>query len=330
MTNTEFADPFWFLALPGVAALAYFYFKKEKTHHAALRLPGIAAFEGLESWRGKLRRALPILRLLALASIIVALARPREALAPVDSQSVGIDIMLVMDLSSSMLAKDFSPDRLAVSKQMAADFVEKRKTDRIGLVSFAGEAFAQCPLTTDHRVVQGLLNSLAVGRLADGTAIGMGLATAVNRLQDTSQHAKSQIVILLTDGVNNAGYVLPEKAAELAKTLGIKVYTIGVGSMGDALSPVSRTADGEYIFGLTRVEIDENLMQKIATSTGGRYFRATTAKDLADIYAQIDRLEKSKIDSETILRYKDLFGKWVVFALFCLVLEAVLRWVVLG
>lgn len=328
MSNVEFADPLWFLALPGLAVLAFFYFKKGKTRHAALRMPGLAAFDGLENWRGKSRRALPALRLLAFAAIIIALARPREALAPVDNQSVGIDIMLVMDLSSSMLAKDFSPDRLAVSKQMAADFVEKRRTDRIGLVSFAGEAFTQCPLTTDHRVVQGLLNSLAVGRLADGTAIGMGLATAVNRLTDTSRHAKSQIIILLTDGVNNAGYVLPEKAAELAKTLGIKVYSIGVGSMGDALSPVSRSADGEYIFGLTKVEIDENLMENIATETGGRYFRATTAKDLAGIYDQIDRLEKSKIDSQTILRYKDIFGKWVALAIFLLALEAVLRWTV--
>ncbi len=329
MSNVEFANPLWFLALLGLAALAFFVLKKEKARHPALlRLPGLAALEGARSWRAKFRWVLPALRLLALAAVVIALARPREALAPVDNQSIGIDIMLVIDLSSSMLAKDFAPDRLAVSKQVAADFVEKRKNDRIGLVSFAGEAFTQCPLTTDHRVVQSLLGSLAVGRLADGTAIGMGLATAVNRLQDTSRHAKSQIIILLTDGVNNAGYVLPEKAAELAKTLGIKIYTVGIGSMGDALSPVSRTADGEYIFGLTRVEIDEGLMQKIASETGGRYFRATTTEDLVEIYAQIDQLEKSKIDSQTILRYRDLFGAWAALAIILLAFEAVLRWLV--
>jgi Ca-activated chloride channel homolog len=328
MTNVEFADPIWFLALPVLAMLAFFYFKVDKKQIPTLKMPGIAAFRGAVPWRIRFRGVLYGLRLLSLVAIVVALARPRASLEPKMNTNEGIDIMLVMDLSSSMLAKDFTPDRLAVSKNVAIDFVEKRKNDRIGLVSFAGEAFTQCPLTSDHKIVQEMLRTLAIGRLADGTAIGMGLATAVNRLKDTSQHSKSQILILLTDGVNNAGYVLPEKAAELAQTLGIKIYTIGIGTMGDALSPVSRSADGEYIFGFTRVEIDENLMQKIADDTGGRYFRATTAEDLGEIYAQIDRLEKTKIDSETILRYRDLFGKWVALAIFLLATEIILRWTI--
>jgi len=217
----------------------------------------------------------------------------------------GIDIFLVMDLSSSMLARDFEPDRLTVSKRVAADFVSRRKYDRIGLAVFAAESYTQCPLTLDHRVVTDFLQSLECGQLEDGTAIGMGLAAAVNRLKDSE--ARSKVVVLLTDGVNNAGYIRPAAATELAKTFGIRVYTIGVGSYGQAMSPVRRRPDGRYLFGLTQVEIDEPLLEDIAAQTGGRYYRATSATTLEEIYAEIDRLEKTTVEVEVSRRFSDMY-----------------------
>ena len=230
------------------------------------------------------------------------------------------------DLSSSMLAQDFKPDRLEVSKRVAADFVEKREYDRIGLSVFSGEAFTQCPLTTDHRIVKEFLASLRCGILDDGTAIGMGLATGVNRLKESD--AKSKVVILLTDGVNNAGYIKPLTASEIAREFEVKVYTIGVGSTGDALTPVSRRSDGRYIFGLARVEIDEDLLQQIADMTGGKYFRATSAESLERIYAEIDQLEKTEIEVTTIKRYSEEFHRFALGGLILLLLELLLRYTV--
>jgi Ca-activated chloride channel family protein len=231
--------------------------------------------------------------------------------------------MMVMDLSSSMLAQDFQPNRLEVSKRVAIEFVGRRPYDRIGLAVFSGEAFTQCPLTTDHAVVKQFLASLQCGFLEDGTAIGMGLATGVNRIKDSE--VKSKVIILLTDGVNNAGYIKPATAAEIAGQYGIKVYTIGVGSMGDALTPVSRRGDGQYIFGLARVEIDETLMQQIAEMTGGKYFRATSAQSLEKIYAEIDALEKTKIEVKAVKRYSEAYRFWLLAGLLMLVLEFAFR-----
>ena len=231
-----------------------------------------------------------------------------------------------MDLSSSMLAQDFKPDRLEESKRVAADFVNKREHDRIGLSVFSGEAFTQCPLTTDHKVVKEFLAGLKCGLLEDGTAIGMGLATSVNRLKDSD--AKSKVVILLTDGVNNAGYIKPYTAAEIAREFDVKVYTIGVGSTGDALTPVSRRSDGKYIFGLARVEIDEALLEEIANMTGGKYFRATSGEGLEKIYEEINQLEKTEIEVTSIKRYSEEFHYFAFWGLVLLVLEFLLRYTV--
>lgn len=289
-------------------------------------MPTLEAIAMVATFRGTLRKYLPVLRALAFAALVIALARPQLTLQEEEIKAEGIDIFLVMDLSSSMLAQDFKPDRLEVSKRVAADFVEKRLYDRIGLAVFSGEAFTQCPLTTDHKVLNEFLANLKCGLLEDGTAIGMGLATSVNRLKDSD--SKSKVVILLTDGVNNAGYIKPITAAEIAREYDVKVYTIGVGSTGDALTPVSRRSDGKYIFGLARVEIDEDLLQQIASMTGGQYFRATTAESLEQIYADIDQLEKTEIEITSIKRYSEEFHHFAFWGLLFLVLEILLRYTV--
>ncbi|GAB5552643.1 MAG: VWA domain-containing protein [Saprospiraceae bacterium] len=289
-------------------------------------MSSLKSVENSTSWKGRLRALLPILRILAFIALVVALARPRELFQEEEVKAEGIDIMLVMDLSSSMLARDFEPDRLEVCKRVATEFVDKREYDRVGLSVFAGEAFTQCPLTTDHRVVKDFLANLECGLLEDGTAIGMGLATAVNRLKDSE--SKSKIVILLTDGVNNAGYVKPETAAEIAREFEIKTYTIGVGTNGDALTPVNRRSDGQYMFGLARVEIDEALLEQIAEMTGGKYYRALSEQGLEDIYDEIDRLEKTEIEVTVFKRYQELFHVFVWIAMLILVLEVLLRYTI--
>ncbi len=322
--NIQFAQPealFLLLLLPLVA---YWYYRTYRSRYPHLRMPSLEGLRGISSWRGRLRWILPTLRALAFVALVVALARPQEVLREEEVKAEGIDIFLVMDLSSSMLAQDFEPDRLEVSKRVAMEFVDKRPYDRLGLSVFAGEAFTQCPLTTDHRVMQTFLSELECGILEDGTAIGMGLATAVNRLKDSP--SESKVVILLTDGVNNAGYVKPLTAAEIAREFGVKVYTIGVGSTGDALTPVSRRSDGRYIFGLARVEIDEELLRQIADMTGGDYFRATSAQTLEQIYDEIDELERTEVDITVIRRYQDEFHRFALAALLFLVLEVLLRY----
>jgi len=225
------------------------------------------------------------------------------------------------------LAQDFKPDRLSVSKMVAAEFVDKRKFDRIGLAVFAGESFTQCPLTTDHRVVKDFLASLQCGMLEDGTAIGMGLASGINRLKESQ--AKSKVLILLTDGVNNTGYIKPITAAEIAVQYKVKIYTIGVGSQGNALSPLSRRSDGRYIFGMTKVEIDESLLTEIANMTGGKYFRATSKTGLEQIYNEIDKLEKTEMEIKVFLRYTEEFRKFLLLGLILFIIEIVLRFTIL-
>jgi Ca-activated chloride channel homolog len=326
LKNIEFANPEFLLLLLALPLIAWWYRGKYKTHYAPITMSNLAMFRGNSSWRGRLRFLLPILRGLAFLVLTVAMARPQKLLNEEDVQADGIDITITLDLSSSMLAQDFEPDRLEVAKKVASDFVEKRAYDRIGLVVFSGEAFTQCPLTTDHAVVKEFLANLQCGFLQDGTAIGMGLATAVNRMKESQ--TKSKVIILMTDGVNNAGYFKPEDAMELAKTLGIKVYTIGVGSTGEAMSPVGRRSDGKYVFGLVPVEIDETLLQNIAQSTGGRYYRATNAQELEQIYGEIDRLEKSRIDVTTLKRRSEAFTNWAMVGLILLILELGLRYTV--
>lgn len=315
---------FLLLLLP---LLAVWYFYQYKDRHPTMKMSNLTALKGASSWRTKLRPFLPVLRGLALAAFIVAIARPQLTLKEQEIKAEGIDIMLVMDLSSSMLAQDFKPDRLEVSKRVAAEFIDKRIHDRIGLAVFAGEAFTQCPLTTDHNILKDFLAGLKCGILEDGTAIGMGLATAVNRLKESE--AKSKVVILLTDGDNNAGYIQPMTAAEIAQEFEVKVYTIGVGSRGKALTPVSRRSDGEYIFGLANVQIDEELLEEIASLTKGKYFRATDEASLEAIYDDIDGLEKTEIEVTTINRYSEEFYRFVLFGLILILVEFTLRYTVL-
>lgn len=327
LQNIQFVHPHFFWLLLVLPVLGWLYRRRYQRRYATIRMPSLEGVAGTRTWRSRLRPTLPVLRALAVVALIIALARPQRTLQEQEIKAEGIDIMLAMDLSSSMLARDFEPDRLEVCKRVAAEFVDKRTYDRLGLAVFAGEAFTQTPLTTDHKVVKEFLANLECGILEDGTAIGMGLATAVNRLKDSP--SKSKVVILLTDGVNNAGYIKPVTATEIAQEYGIRVYTIGVGSNGDALTPVSRRTDGRYIFGLARVEIDVDLLKQIADMTGGRYFRALSEEGLEEIYDEIDSLEKTEIDVTVLKRYSELFHWFAWSALILVLLEVLLRYTLL-
>jgi Ca-activated chloride channel family protein len=266
-----------------------------------------------------------LLRVFALAMIVVAIARPRssEQMERIDTE--GIDIVLAMDVSTSMLARDLTPDRLNASKDIAIEFISQRPSDRMGIVVFAGESFTQCPLTTDRATLINLMKEVQTDLIEDGTAIGNGLATAVARMKDSD--AKSRVIILLTDGVNNRGEISPQMAAEIAKTYGVRVYTIGVGKEGMAPYPVM-TPWGVEIQQV-KVEIDEALLSEIAESTGGRYFRATDNTKLAEIYSEINRMEKARTTVDSFPIYKELFGKYALLALLALLLELVLNWFVI-
>jgi Ca-activated chloride channel family protein len=318
--------PYWLGLLLLLPALAYWQHKAGKNRTVKIALPSLAPFENVRGLRTRLYPVLNVLRYLGLAALIIAMARPQLTLKEEIVRAEGIDIFLVMDLSSSMLARDFEPDRLEVSKRVAAEFVDKRPHDRIGLAVFAGESFTQCPLTSDHRVVKDFLTTLECGILEDGTAIGMGLAAAVNRLTDSK--AESKVIILLTDGVNNAGYINPMTAAEIAKEYAVKVYTVGVGTRGDALAPMRRRDDGRYIFGMARVELDENLLRQIAQSTGGQYFRATSAESLENIYAEIDQLEKTEMEVTAFKRYSEEYVPWMILGFALLGLAVLMDWTV--
>lgn len=313
----------WYLLLLLLIPLIYYWLHRSRSsYHTQLTLSSLEPVKGFHAWRERLVPIRQILWVTGLVCLILALARPQRTLQEEEVKAEGIDICLVMDLSSSMLAKDFQPDRLEASKAVAIEFVDKRAYDRFGLVVFAGESYTQSPLTMDHRVIQDLLSDLRCGLLDDGTAIGMGLASAVNRLKDSE--AKSKVIILLTDGVNNRGYIQPLQAAEIAKQYNIKVYTIGVGTAGEALTPVSRRSDGQYVFGYANVEIDENLLQQIAEETGGKYFRALNESGLRSIYDEIDQLEKTEMDVTVFKRYKDLYRKLAWAGLALLLIEFLL------
>jgi len=314
ISNLHFASPWWFLGFLIIPLLVYWQYFQKKMVDPTLKMSNLKGISLAKSWKEKVYPYLPIFKITSLAFFIIALARPQLSLKEEKVKAEGIDIMMVMDLSSSMLSKDFDPDRLEVSKLVAKEFVEKRVHDRIGLVVFSGESFTQCPLTTDHNILLDFLGSLEVGMLQDGTAIGMGLATAVNRLKDSD--AKSKIIILLTDGVNNAGYINPNTAAEIAREYDVKVYTIAVGTMGQALSPVNRRSDGQYMYAMAKVEIDVALLESIAKMTEGKYFRAVDRASLENIYAEIDRLEKTEIEVNVFKRYKDEFRMFLIIGLF--------------
>ena len=270
---------------------------------------------------GWLRHFPFVLRIFALSMIIVAIARPRssEAMERIDTE--GIDIMLAMDVSTSMLARDFKPDRISAAKDIAIEFISQRPSDRIGIAVFAGESYTQCPLTTDRSTLINLMKEVQTDLIEDGTAIGNGLATAVARLKDSN--AKSRVVILLTDGVNNRGEITPQTAAEIAKTYGVRVYTIGVGAMGTAPYPVM-TPWGVDVQNV-KVEIDEALLSEIAEMTGGRYFRATDNTKLMEIYSEINKMEKDRNTIDSFPVYKELFGRYALAALIALMLELIFK-----
>jgi Ca-activated chloride channel family protein len=321
--NIQFANPefFWlFLILP-MALLWYFFKRKEQT--ASLKISTIKGFSS-DNFLPKLKPLLFVLRLLGLAAIIVAMARPQTKEVSTKTKTTnGIDILMAIDVSTSMLARDLKPDRLSALKKIAADFIKKRPNDRIGLVVFAGESYTKTPITSDKGIILNSLKEVTFGTLEDGTAIGMGLATSVNRLKESK--ALSKVIILLTDGVNNAGFIEPQTAAELAIEYGIKTYTIGLGTKGNALSPIAYNSDGTFRYSMMPVEIDEALLKTIADATGGAYFRATDNASLEAIYEEINKLEKTEIEEFKYTNYEEKYRPWLLLAGILLLFEWLLR-----
>ena len=324
LSEITFANKWVLFLLILVPLMVAWYFWKGRFGKPELTISSLAGFaKRKESIVVKLMHLPIILRSLTVALLIVALARPQTKLSWQDMSTEGIDIVLTMDLSPSMLAKDLKPNRLEAAKSVAIEFIDGRETDRIGLVVFSGEAFTQCPLTIDHSVLKNLLTSVEPNFLADGTAIGMGLATGVNRLRESK--ANSKVIILITDGENNVGSISPLTAAEIAQKYGIRVYTIGVGTKGMAYSPYSKLPNGEFIFDYVPVKIDEPLLKEISKMTNGKYFRATNNAGLADIYKQIDLMEKTKFDVTEFRKKKEEFWPFAFFAALLLCIEWLLR-----
>ena len=321
----EYPKLLWLLVVPALLVLHYIWLELAGRHpHLRVSTTVPWKLRGT-SFMAVLRHVPFVLRIFALCMIVVAIARPRssEKMEKIDTE--GIDIVLAMDVSTSMLARDLTPDRLNASKDIAIEFISQRPSDRMGIVVFAGESFTQCPLTTDRATLINLMKEVQTDLIEDGTAIGNGLATAVARMKDSD--AKSRVIILLTDGVNNRGEISPQMAAEIAKTYGVRVYTIGVGKEGMAPYPVM-TPWGVEIQQV-KVEIDEKLLSEIAESTGGRYFRATDNTKLAEIYSEINKMEKARTTVDSFPIYKELFGKYALLALLALLLELVLNWFVI-
>ncbi|MCC6186883.1 MAG: VWA domain-containing protein [Chitinophagaceae bacterium] len=320
--HLSFAQPYYFLLLLLLPLYFWYRWRSSSARQPSFRVTSLAALAQLApSWRVRLIPTLLVLRSIAFVALVVALARPQSSSINESIDSNGIDIVLSIDVSGSMMAEDLKPNRIEAAKQVAQDFVAKRPNDRIGLVIFSGESFTQCPITIDHNILNEQIASIKSGMLQDGTAIGMGLATAVDRLRNAK--AKSKIIILLTDGVNNTGLIDPSTSLEIAKAYKLRVYCIGVGTRGQAPYPVQTP------MGMSKqmvpVEIDEALLKNIASQTGGQYYRATSNSSLAAVYKEIDKLEKSKVEVSSIKHFTDLFLPFALLALICLVLELLLR-----
>ena len=322
MNGIEFANPGFLYLLVLIPFLVAFHFFLKRKRRTDIKVPDLAAFKG---YRPSLRQRfgwLPLaLRLAAISLIIVALARPRSSSKGTNVTSEGIAIMMVMDVSSSMLAEDLRPNRIESAKRVAADFIKGRPNDLIGLVVFSGESFTQCPLTSDHAVLLNLMDGIKSGIIEDGTAIGEGLATAVARIKDSP--VKSKVIILLTDGVNNAGSVAPVTAGDIAKTFGIRVYTIGVGRKGMAPYPFNTPFGVRYQN--MEVQIDEEVLRQISDASDARYFRATDNAKLKTIYEEIDRMEKTKVEVTEFRRYTEEYFPYVLIASLCFILEMLIR-----
>ena len=323
--HLTFAQPLFFGLLLLIPLMIWWQLRGRKDDSPALRLTTLGGINPAQAGgRARLRPALFALRMIALAALAVALARPQSSNTTENIDSEGIDIVMSMDMSGSMLAEDFKPNRIEAARAEALKFVDQRPTDRIGLVVFAGESFTMCPITIDHNVLKEQISQIRNGMITDGTSIGMGLATAVDRLRYSK--GKSKVVILMTDGVNNTGRIDPSTALEIAKAYKVRVYTIGIGTIGQALMPQQTP------FGIQKamvpVEIDEPLLKKMAVETGGKYFRATGNKSLADIYQDIDKMEKTRVDITSYKHYAELFFPFALIALACLALELLLRYTV--
>jgi Ca-activated chloride channel family protein len=310
-----------FLVIPFIIL---WYFLKSKTNTAELKTSSLSGFENVKSsFKQYLRHLLIVLRLIAISALILVLMRPQSRSSFKDVKTQGIDIVMALDISGSMLAKDFKPDRIEAAKEVAQDFIDSRPNDRIGLVIFSGESFTQCPITSDHAVIKNLFAGIHTGMVADGTAIGNGLATAISRVKDSK--SKSKVVILLTDGVNNQGSVAPLTAASIAKAFGVRVYTIGVGTTGKALSPVGIYPDGSYEYAYVDVNIDEKVLGEIASLTGGKYFRATDNEKLRATYSEIDRLEKTIFEEKNFTNKAEHFLPFAIIAAVLLLIEFLLK-----
>lgn len=315
----------WLIPLVFIIAGLWWYFRAKK-QYPTLILSGTASLAGAQKpFRAALKNLLPVLRVLTIILLLIAIARPQTQFDEEKIKTEGIDIVLSMDVSASMLAKDFRPNRLESAKKVAMDFIDGRPNDRIGLVIFGGESFTQCPVTIDHVIVRQQLKQVKNGLLEDGTAIGMGLATAVQRLRELE--GKSKVVILMTDGVNNKGMVDPKTAADLAVRFGVRVYTIGVGTNGMAMTP-AYIQNGEIIFQNMPVQIDEDVLKDIAKSTGGQFFRATNEKKLKEIYDQINKLEKTKIEVSAYSRKTEKFHVFALGAALLLITELLARYLI--
>lgn len=318
--NPEF---FWLflLMMPAVA----FYVWSFGRRSATLKISTTEGFSGGGSFLSRTRPFLLILRLLSISLMIVAMARPQTTDVTVQTKTTeGIDIVLAIDVSASMLAKDFDPDRLEATKEVATNFIQNRASDRIGVVVYAGESYTKTPVTTDKNIVLRSIRELEFSEILEqGTAIGMGLATSVNRLKESE--ALSKVIILMTDGENNAGFIDPKIASELAEEYGIKVYTIGIGSNGRAMSPVGKNVRGDFVFRPVKVSIDEELLQEIAADTGGKYYRATNQEKLKEIYQEIDALEKTEIEELKYYNVEEKFRPFLLIAAGLFFIELLLR-----
>ncbi len=322
--NFQYLHPqfFWLFSLIPIL-IGWFYLVQNK-RKTRLKLGYTAGLLQVKSWKTSAEKIVPILRLLALSALIIALARPvTHSVTKKNKTNRGIDILMAIDISASMLARDLSPNRLEALKKVAIDFVNKRPNDRIGIVGYAGESFTKTPITSDKEIIIKTIRELNYGELEGGTAIGMGLGTAINRIKDSK--AKSKVIILLTDGVNNSGFVDPITASEIAKEYGIKVYTIGIGTNGMAMFPVAKNMDGSLVYQNQPVEIDEALLRQIAKETSGKYFRATSNTKLKAIYDEIDMMEKTISEEIKFENYDELYRQWVIIALALLVLEFLMR-----
>lgn len=322
--DIQFAEKHWFWLFLIMPVMIVWYLVKLKTYEGEFQFSSFNLFHGIKSsLKAKFRHVLFVLRLLSISLLILAIARPQSRSSWKDVKTEGIDIVVSLDVSLSMLAKDFKPNRLEVAKEVLGDFVDARPNDKIGLVIFGGEAFTQCPLTTDHKIIKNMFKDIEAGMLDQGTAIGLGLADGVARVKDSK--AKSKVVILISDGVSNVGEIAPLTAAEIAKTFGVRVYCIGVGSKGKALQPVALYPNGEMEYDYVDVDIDEATMTQITKMTGGKYFRATDRESLEKTYKEIDELEKTIISEKSFTNKAEHFLPLAIAAAICLLMEFLLK-----